>query len=89
MMGGLSGDPGWGAMMRSGEWSCMTGGRWRAMSHGDWQRRQRRWMGAGATHGGWSAGALVAVTLGGALLVALAGIGALLVLRRPSAARGT
>ena len=82
---GMMGNGGWGAMMRSRDWSWMNGGAWRSMSRQDWQRLQRQWMAASAmasAHHGWSAGAVVAVTLGGMLLVALA-VGVLVVLRRP------
>jgi len=85
MMGGSHGNGGWGAMMRSGDWSWMTGGTWRSMSREDWQRLQRRWMGVTATtsqHHGWSAGALVGTTLGGVLLVAMGVIGVLGLRRR-------
>ena len=84
MMGGYSGNGGWGAMMRSGGYSWMTGGAWRNMSRADWQRLQHQWLGTSALAGrggGWSAGAIVAVALGSALLAAVLAI--LLVRRRP------
>jgi hypothetical protein len=86
MMGGSYGDGRWSAMMRSRDWGWMMGGAWRSMSRQDWQRVQRQRMGAGAStsqHHGWNTGAIVALTLGGLLLVAVAVIGSLAVLRRP------
>jgi hypothetical protein len=87
MMGGAYGNGSWGAMMRSGDWSWMMGGAWRSMSRADWERLQRHWMGAIAPaprHDDWSTRAIVAITLGGALLVCAAVIVGLVVLRRAS-----
>lgn len=86
MMGGYNGngDGGWGPMMRSGDMNWMMGGNWRAMKRQDWQRLQRQWLGTKAGGNGtdrWSVMAIVAVTLGATLLVALAVI---ILRRRPS-----
>lgn len=73
MIGGYYGRGGWGAMMRSGDWDWMMGGGWRNMSRQDWQRLQQQWLGTSASSdGGWSPWAIIAVTLGSVLLVALA-----------------
>ena len=72
MMGGSYGSGNFGQMMGTRDWSWMMGGNWRHMSRSDWQDIQRQWMGGGTmNHHGWSAWAIVAVTLGAVLLVAL------------------
>jgi hypothetical protein len=72
MMGGPYGSAGIVAMMGSGDRSWMMRGAWQHMTRDDWQRLQQRLLGASASRGGgWSALAIVAVTLGGVLLVAL------------------
>ena len=81
MMGGHAGSDGPGSMMGSGDWSWMMGGAWQNMTRQDWQRLQRRLLGASAGRGsGWTPVAIVAVTLGGVLLIALA---ILALIRRP------
>jgi hypothetical protein len=81
MMGGYAGGGGLTAMMGSGDWSWMMGGAWQNMTRQDWQRLQRRLLGASAGRGsGWTPVAIVAVTLGGVLLIALA---ILALIRRP------
>lgn len=82
MMGGYYGGGGIAAMMGSGDWSWMTSGAWQHMSRQDWQRLQQRLLGTSASSGGgWSAPAIVAVTLGGVLIVVALTFA---VLRRPS-----
>lgn len=83
MMGGYLGSGGLGAMMASGDWSWMMAGAWQHMTRQDWQRLQQRMLGQSASaddKGGWSAPAIIAVTLGGVLLVAVV---TFVVLRRP------
>jgi hypothetical protein len=83
MMGGYYSNDGIGAMMQSGDWSWMTGGAWQHMTRHDWQRRQQQLLGPGAgtnMHNGWSTTAIIAVCLGGILLVSLA---ILAIIRRP------
>jgi hypothetical protein len=72
MMGGSYGSGNFDQMMGSRDWSWMMGGNWRHMSRSDWQNVQQQWMGGGMMgHHGWSAWAVVAVTLGAILLIAL------------------
>jgi hypothetical protein len=66
MMGGPYGSAGIAAMMGSGDRSWMMRGAWQHMTRHDWQR-----LASASSGGGWSALAIVAVTLGGVLLVAL------------------
>lgn len=82
MMGGYSGNGGWRAMMRSGEYSWMMGGTWQSMSRSEWQRLQRSWLGTTAdpAGGSWGTSAIAAAAAGAALLTALL---AYLVRRRP------
>jgi hypothetical protein len=82
---GMTGDAhsGWGAMMGSANWSWMHDGGWRHMSRADWRHVGSRVVGPGmmdGTDGGVSAGAVVAIVLGA---MALGGLTALLVVRRP------
>lgn len=80
-MGGYYGDDGWDAMMRSGDWSWMESGNWRSMSRQDWERVQQQWLGTTATKdGGWSPWAIIAITLAGITLAALA---VFAIIRRP------
>lgn len=82
MMGGSGVSGGWGAMMGSGDWSWMMSGAWH-MTRQDWQRLEQRLLGADAVatnRGGWGLLAIIGVTLGVVLLVAL---GVFAVLRRP------
>jgi hypothetical protein len=69
-------------MMSSSGYGWMMNGSWRTMTRPDWQHVQQQWLGTATTtgHHGRSAWAMIAVMLGGALLVALA---ALAVIRRP------
>ena len=81
MMGGSTGNDGWGSMMSSGDYSWTMGGNWRSMTRQDWQRLQQQWLGTSATTGhGWSPWVIAGVTLAAALLAALA---ALALVRRP------
>jgi hypothetical protein len=81
MMGGYYGSGGLGAMMESDDWSWMMGGGWRHMTRSDWQRLQQRLIGPTANDArGWSPLAIIAVTLGGVLLV---GAVIVAVIRRP------
>jgi hypothetical protein len=83
MMGaGFLNNGGLGAMMGSGDWGWMMGGNWQHMSRQDWRQLQRQ-LGIPATisRGGWSAPAIIAVTLCAALLVGLLAV--LLVRHRP------
>jgi hypothetical protein len=89
MMGGYSGNGGWGSMMSSGDWSWMAGNAWRGMSRQDWQRLQRRWMGSSGMsggHHGWSTAAVVVVV--GAIFLTAFAVFALIrrPVRRPPAA---
>lgn len=72
MMGGYYGNNGLGGMMHS-DWSWMTGG-WQSMTRQDWRRVEQRLLGprtVATSGGGWGAAAIVAVTLGGVLILAL------------------
>jgi hypothetical protein len=83
MVGGPVVSGGWGAMIGSGDWSWMMGGAWQTMTRQDWQRLEQRLLGAKASASsrtGWSPPAVIAVTLGAVLLVALA---VFVVVRRP------
>lgn len=67
--------------MGSARWAWMMGNGWRDMSRHDWQRLEQRMLGTSTgDDSGWSPVAIVDVTLGGVLLVAIA---VLLVIRRP------
>ena len=84
MMGSYNGNGGLGATMSSSDWNWMTDGSWRNMTRQQWQRLQQQLLGTNAstnTHHGWNAPAIIAATLGAALVARLAVI---LILRRPS-----
>lgn len=83
MMGGYYNHGGVGAMMSSGNWSWMMGGTWQHMNRQDWQRLQHQLLGTNpntTNHHGWSMAVMMAVVLGGLVLIALAIMAAI---RRP------
>ena len=81
MMGGSAGSGGGWGMMGGRGWSWMHNGTWRHMSQSQWRDIAGTMMGSRYTsgHHGWTAGAVVAVTLAAVLLGALL----LLLLMRP------
>lgn len=69
-------------MRGSGDWSWMIGGAWQNMTRPDWQRVQHQLLGTNSntSNHGWSTAAMMAVVVGGILLVSLAIVA---VIRRP------
>lgn len=81
-MGDTGRHRGWGAMMRSRDWSWMMDTNWRTMNRHDWQQIQHRWLPASTMpHHGWSTLGIAAIAIGSALLAATLAI--VVVRRRP------
>jgi hypothetical protein len=74
MTGGYYKDGGWGAMMQSSDWSWMMGGSWQHMTRQDWNQLESRLVGTTmmGNSAGWSAVAIIGITLAGAIVVLLA-----------------